>query len=332
MDSEPEELQFIGFLGIYKEAFKIVSSWRKIFTQITLSLILPLSFIFLAHIQIAEYLFGEILHNEAALDYTRTNSPMYKRISERLSSEWLTFWIFKAVYLLFVLILSLLSTSAVVYSIACIYTAKDLTFGKVLSVVPKVWKRLMITFLWNFFIMFVYNFVAILVVVFFIVLFGDSVAGVLMIFFVGVIYIVGFVYINVIWHLASVVSVLEDVYGIQAMIKSKALIQGKMGLGSAIYVSIQFSIFLVQVTFEKMMTNGDSMGTVFKASYAIICFLWLAEAILVGLVVQTIVYFVCKAYHHESIDKSSLSDHLEVYLGEYLPLKGRDVQLEQFDI
>ncbi|KAF5180226.1 polyadenylate-binding protein 1-B-binding protein [Thalictrum thalictroides] len=333
MDREPEELQFIGFFGVYKEAYKIVFSWRKIFTEIALGLILPLSFLFLAHIYISELLFGTILRNETALDYTRTGSPRYNRISDRLSSEWITFWLFKAVYLLFVLILSLLSTSAVVYTIACIYTAKDLTFKKVLSVVPKVWKRLMITFLWNFTIMFVYNFAAIVVVVL-CVLAADALAGkvvgLIIMVLLLIVYLAGFVYINVIWHLASVVSVLEDMYGLQAMKKSKELIKGKMGLGSAIYVTIQFCILLIQFAFEEFVIYTDTLTS--RVIWGIICFFLLSSLILLGLVVQTVVYFICKSYRHESIDKSCLSDHLEVYLGDYTPLKGRDVQLEQFDI
>ncbi|PIA28523.1 hypothetical protein AQUCO_06900058v1 [Aquilegia coerulea] len=335
MDREPEELQFIGFFGVYKEAYKIVFSWRKIFTEIALGLILPLSFIFLAHIYISELLFGKILHNEEVLDYTRTGSPTYNRISDRLSSEWITFWLFKAVYLLFVLILSLLSTSAVVYTIACIYTAKDLTFKKVLSVVPKVWKRLMITFLWNFTIMFVYNFAAIVVVVLCVWVadqIGGGVIGTIIMFLLLIAYFVGFVYINVIWHLASVISVLEDMYGIQAMIKSKELIKGKMGLASAIYITIQFCIILIQLTFEELVVYGDSLTMTGRLGWGIACFFLLSSLILLGLVVQTVVYFICKSYRHESIDKSCLSDHLEVYLGEYVPLKGRDVQLEHFNI
>jgi hypothetical protein len=42
------------------------------------------------------------------------------------------------------------------------------------------------------------------------------------------------------------------------------------------------------------------------------------------------VYLVCKSYHHESIHKSNISDHLEVYLGDYV--QARDVQMEQFEV
>ncbi|XP_058089780.1 uncharacterized protein LOC131236547 [Magnolia sinica] len=137
MDREPEELQFLGVFGIYKEAYKIFTTCQKIFSKITLALILPLSFIFLAHIQISDLLFSKIDHNEEALDTTQVGSPTQKEILHRLSSEWTTYILFKAAYLVLVLILSLLSTSAVVYTIACVYTAKNLTFRKVMSVVPK---------------------------------------------------------------------------------------------------------------------------------------------------------------------------------------------------
>lgn len=53
---------------------------------------------------------------------------------------------------------------------------------------------------------------------------------------------------------------------------------------------------------------------------------------LIALVVQTVIYLVCKSYHHENIDKSILADHLEVYLGEYVPLNGKAVQMESLSV
>ncbi|KAK7828719.1 hypothetical protein CFP56_029993 [Quercus suber] len=69
MDREQEDLQFLGFFGVFKESFKIIFSWRRIFSQITLALILPLSFIFLAHIQISQLLFFKILNDQDTLDF-----------------------------------------------------------------------------------------------------------------------------------------------------------------------------------------------------------------------------------------------------------------------
>jgi hypothetical protein len=49
--------------------------------------------------------------------------------------------------------------------------------------------------------------------------------------------LVVFVYISLLWHLASVVSVLEDLYEIKSMI-CKALIKGKMGLVVALFFTL----------------------------------------------------------------------------------------------
>ncbi|TKY56046.1 hypothetical protein E2542_SST20475 [Spatholobus suberectus] len=130
MDREQEEMQFIGFFGVYKEASKIILSWRRIFSQITLTLILPLSFIFLIHIEVSNLLFRKILFNSIVMDETKPNTPQHDKLSDMISSEVITLLLFKIAYFTLLLIFSLLSTSAVVYTIASIYTAKDVTFKK----------------------------------------------------------------------------------------------------------------------------------------------------------------------------------------------------------
>ncbi|KAK9292094.1 hypothetical protein L1049_020050 [Liquidambar formosana] len=332
MDREQEEIQFLGLFGIFKESFNIIFSWRKIFTQITLALILPLSFIFLAHIEFSELLFYKILHDEHMLHHTREGTPRYSKLSDVISSDWITFWLFKAAYLLFVLILSLLSTSAVVYTVACIYTAKEITFKKVMSVVPKVWKRLMVTFIWNFVIVFAYNIIAIIVIIVWSLLATNEAIAITTFVLLFIIYMMGLVYISIVWHLASVVTVLEDSCGIKAMVKSKALIKGKMGVAVVIFLLLMLCSIGIQVVFQLFVVFGLAPSTGMRIFYGIGCLLLLIGLILFGLTIQTVVYFVCKSYHHENIDKSSLADHLEVYLGDYVPLKAKDVQLEHYQV
>ncbi|GMN56415.1 hypothetical protein TIFTF001_025531 [Ficus carica] len=336
MDREQEEMQFLGVCGIYKEAYDIVFSWRKIFSKITLALILPLSLIFLIHKEISNILFRNIIINEIDLDQTRVGSPEYDKLSHLISSELITLWLFKIAYFTILLIFSLLSTSAVVYTIACIYTGKEVTFKRVMSVVPKVWKRLMVTFLWTFLAFSAYNITAILIIIVATIYAVSSTYNVdLMIGIILVIvYLLGFVYLGLVWLLACVVSVLEDIRGIEAMSKSKALIRGKTGVGMLIFSKLAISVLMLQFAFQRLVVNGWSLEVVNRVGYGILCLLVLLKLVLFGLVIQTVLYFVCKSYHHENIDKSALSDHLEVYqlLGEYVPLKSKDVQLEQFQV
>ncbi|KAK9080009.1 hypothetical protein SSX86_001684 [Deinandra increscens subsp. villosa] len=330
MDQEQEEIQFLGFFGIFKETFKIISTYKQIFTQITLSIILPLSFIFLAHIQVSEYLFGEILRHEYDLDQTPKNTNRYNSLSDLISSEWTYFWLFKATYFIFFFILSLISTSAIVYTIACIYTSKNTSFKSIISVVPKVWKRLMVTFVWNVIIVCVLNLVVLLVFIIWAALLGFSTFGVFILSIIGIVYLSIFIYISVIWHLASVISVLEEDYGIRAMLKSKELIKGKTIVSIAIYSFLNLCFIGLQMGFEWHVVLGEG-SIMIRSIDALIFFFLLSFLILFSLTAQTIIYFICKSFHHQNIDKTLLADHLEVCLGDYLPLKSKDIQLENFD-
>ncbi|KAK4741031.1 hypothetical protein SAY87_024619 [Trapa incisa] len=334
MDREQEEMQFLGLFGVFRESFNIIRSWRRIFMQISLTLILPLSFVFLLHIDVSEVLLSKIIYNEEALDRS-VGTPRYQRLSDVLSREWTLFFLFKAAYITFFLVLSLLSTAAVVYTIACAYTARDVTFRKVLSVVPRVWKRLFITFLCIFVAVFLYNTLAISLMIAVIMVAGNSAAGSAVLIVLLALYLAGTVYMTVVWQLASVVSVLEEDYGVRAMTKSKDLIKGKLILSVAVFFILILSLWLVQTMFETLVVRvgGSSGGGIpARICYAVVCFVLLSGLFLFGLTIQTVIYLVCKSYHHENIDKSALSDHLDVYLGEYVPLKAKDVQLEHYQV
>ncbi|XP_076902239.1 uncharacterized protein LOC143556911 [Bidens hawaiensis] len=332
MDREQEEMQFLGLFGIFKESYKIIVSWRKIFSKITLTLILPLAFIFLAHLEISHSLFKDIKHTEFEKEVTRPGTKRYNNLSDTLSSEWITFGLFKVAYFTTLLILSLLSTAAVVYTIASVYTGRELTFKKVMSVVPKVWKRLMVTFLCMFAAFFVYNFLAAIIMVICWVILPFNAIGAIILYVVLIMYLMGFVYMTVIWQLASVVSVLESSYGVKAMTKSMDLIKGNRVVAIAVFFLLNLSFLLIQFLFEVFVVHGNSLEAWKRVGFGVLCLVLLLTFFLFGLVIQTILYLVCKSYHHENIDKGELSNHLESYLGEYEPLNGKDVQLEQYHV
>ncbi|KAM7507834.1 hypothetical protein LguiA_018287 [Lonicera macranthoides] len=330
MDREQEDLQFLGLFGIYRESFKIIYKWKKIFSQITLALIIPLSFIFLAHMEISYLIFRRMRHTAYLLYQIYPGSGTYHLLFDRMTRERAYFWLFRLAYYVVILIFYLLSTSAVVYTIACVYTAREITFKRIMSVVPKVWKRLMLTFLCAFLAFSIYNLVFVLTILLWIVTIGDSNAFVPIFYITLILYLVGFVYMTVVWQLASVVSVLENAYGFKAVMKSKNLIKGKLWIAIFIFFKLNFSLVCIQFVFEIFVVHGYYLETWKKFLIGTACLAGLYMLVLLGLVIQTIIYFVCKSYHHENIDKSALSDHLEViYLGEYLPLKGKDIQLER---
>ncbi|KAG5250771.1 polyadenylate-binding protein B-binding protein [Salix suchowensis] len=280
MERKQEEMQFLGVFGIFQEAYKIIFSCRKIFRQITLALILPLQFI--------------IINNEVELLGTEAGTKRYNQLSDHISSEFAYLCLFKVAYSILCVLFSLLSTAAVVYTIASIYAGREVSFKKVMSAVPKVWKRLMVTFLSIFVALLAYVAVAILV--------------------------------------SSTVSVLEEVCGFKAMTKSRALIKGKMWTALIIFFNLTITSAVVNMAFQNLAVHGVSMNMAGRVFLGVICSALFLGLFLFGFVTQTVIYFVCKSNHHENIEKSALSDHLEAYHGEYAPLKSKDLQLEQYDV
>jgi len=334
MDREPEDLQFLGTVGIIGEAFKILRSCAKLLGALTLTLILPLCFAILGHQLVSEYLLNKIRWNEMFYR-VEAGSPAGERTMRELTREWTELFVFLAAYAVFVLAFSLLSTAAVVYTVASIYTGKEISYARVMSIVPRVWKRLMVTFLGFFLIVFAYY--AVFVSVFFLLIFtvevNDLSSGIFIfgLVLIAAVFFCGYVFISMVWHLACVISVLEDKYGLGAMRKSKDLIKGKRITG--LVLDILYLVFggIIGWFFGYAVLHGNrhGVGSAARGANGTVLVGLLCFVNLMGLLTQSVFYLVCKSYHHESIDKSSLSDHLEVYLGDYVPLKSSIIQLEE---
>ncbi|KAL4310236.1 hypothetical protein GQ457_01G028480 [Hibiscus cannabinus] len=291
-----------------------------------------MSVVYLLHLEVFTLFFGKIMDNVNELDETRSPTKFMK-LHHLISFQGALFCLFNLAYFTLYLIFSLLSTAAVVYTVACIYTARarELTFGKVMTVVPRVWKRLMVTFLCISATMVLYLVVAIFVFISCAVLLihTDLFHFQAVLVVVLVLFLVGLVFLTVIWELASVVSVLEEAYGFEAMMKSTNLIKGKLCVAIVIFVKLSVGYAIIQIAFQTLVVDGSSLGMAKRVVYAILCFVSLSGINLFELVVKTVIYFVCKSYHHENIDKTVLWDHLEAYSGEYVPTKENDFQLQQ---
>ncbi|KAJ0753253.1 hypothetical protein HanPI659440_Chr09g0333601 [Helianthus annuus] len=321
MDKPQEEMQEVGFFGIYKESFKTIFSWKKIFTQITLTFILPLSFIFLAHFIIAYILEWRISRAEDQIYYNNVDS---ERFYHRLSTAYIGYWVFKFTYLSFLLLFSLLSTAAIVYTIASLYSGNEVTFKKVLKIVPKVWKRLALTFLWTYLGFFMYNVIAGVVYYIWETTTTYTTFAIVVLYILLALYCVGFIYITALWQLASVVTVLESSYGLKAILRGNSLIKGKRWLSWFVFFGLCCIFGGILIMFFSFAWYGF-----FGLMMGLLCVFLLMNLFLLGYVAQTMLYLVCKSYHREPIDKMGLSSQLGGYLGEFEPAfkVDKDIQL-----
>ena len=300
METAQEDMKLLGVFGIYQESRKIMAPWRRIFNQIALAFILPLCFIILFQSGLSRFHFSRIPYqSRGERTYTSTDRVVHVRVNLK--------------YVAFPFIFSLLSTSAVVHTIACIYVNREVTFKKFINVIPQVCirKRLIVTSIAIIVLIFIYIAVAVVTVALCSGIGGFASIALFLIFSIG--YIIGFVYITTVCQLASAVTILEESSGIEAMKRSRNLIKGKFRMALSLFFMSNVLVWTIEFVFYNLVVSGLVSGMWKRALIAMFCLALLVTVYLYGLVLQTISYFVCKSYHNEIIDKPTLSQ----LLGEY---------------
>ncbi|XP_010538302.1 PREDICTED: uncharacterized protein LOC104812705 [Tarenaya hassleriana] len=320
MDLEPEELQFLTIPQVLVESISITKRSPRSFYLITLTLIFPLSLAILAH---SLFTHPIIVKLDSVDSYN----------SARARHDWTVLLVIQFCYLIFLFAFSLLSTAAAVFTVASLYTASPVSFSSTIYAIPKVFKRLFITFLWIALLMFAYNAVFFLFLVMLLIAIDMNMLG-LAIFaglVISLLYFGVHVYITALWHLGSVVSVLEPIYGYAAMKKGYELLKGRTQMGMVLVFVYLILCTLIGGVFRSVVVHGGEnhgIWTRIVIGGSLVGVLVIVN--LVGLLIQSVFYYVCKSYHRESIDKTALHDHLGGYLGEYVPLKS-NIQMENLN-
>lgn len=330
MDPTQQDLKFIRSMGIITESFKTILKWKKIFAQITLTLILPFSIIFIAHMEISKRFFHKIERDPFELLTGVVEGYRSFFYAQVTSVDWLYYLLFKTIFITVVIVFCLLSTAAVSYTVASIYTGSDVSYRKSMKVLPKVWKRLILTLLCMFLTLFAYNLITTVFFFLWFVICSDTVASPFVLFAIFISYVFGFLYLSIIWQIASVVSVLENSLGLKSMIKSMDLIKGKRRVAVSIsFLSYTFLVGTVLMYMALVLSDDGYMGFLYKLVIGILCWILLLITFLLFTVTQSILYLVCKSHHRETIDKVSLSTYLGAYFGGSQPVFkiGEDIQL-----
>lgn len=323
--NEQEKLQFLGFLGIFKESIKLILAWPKIFFQITIFLILPQSCILLVDNWVFKTPhFNKNYNNIPTLEHNNQltlRSPSYENIlGSMIFNQNVTYTLTKSTVLWIISIISSFVTiSSIAYTISYIYQNEKVSFKKVISVLPKVWKPFMITYLSWYCVIFIYTIVLVIWALIFVTLDKQYI-------FIGglVLFVVGMVYVSIIWEFSITISVLENIRGFNALKKSKELIKGKLSTALGILlVLIILEAPIIAAIIHDQLLGGEVQLTIWFGIFKVV---WSTLTCLLGYVSQVVFYFVCKSYHQqENIEKiSSLTtknDNLNLYLGEYVPLK-----------
>ncbi|KAI3878420.1 hypothetical protein MKW98_001835 [Papaver atlanticum] len=299
-----EDLKFLSEdHQIIKEALKIPSKSSPIkFFLITVTLILPLSLMQLL-LETHSFILFFILADYFSGDHH--SSPSYKQFIR-------TYSIHEFFYILSLFLFSLLSTSAIVFTVASLYASKPVSFIPTLFAIPRIFKHLVITFFYVFLLMIV-SYLAYYVPIS--VLAAKNINGALFWVFsiiFGIIYDLVHIYVTAQWHLASVISVLEpNGYGLEAMKKSTQLLRGRTSIAFGLALLYLGATWTLEFVFEFALES--QVDFMFKLLLGLLCLFMLVVVNLTGLLVQSVFYYACKSHHNEVVDKKLLYDHLGSY-------------------
>ncbi|RZC76749.1 hypothetical protein C5167_000888 [Papaver somniferum] len=215
-------------------------------------------------------------------------------------------------YILSLFLFSLLSTSAIVFTLSSLYASISVSFIPTLFAIPRIFKHLMITFFYVLLLVIV-NYLAYYVPCFVLAAININEAllwGFSIIF--AIIYDLVHFYVTAQWHLASVISVLEpNCYGLAAMKKSTQLLRGRTRIAFRLASLYLGALWTIEIVFE--FAFESQVHFMVKLLLGLLCLLMLVAVNLTGLLVQSVFYYACKSHHNQVVDKKVLYDHLGSY-------------------
>ncbi|CAI9297030.1 unnamed protein product [Lactuca saligna] len=215
--------------------------------------------------------------------------------------------------------LLLISKAAVVYSVDCTYSRKMFDSSKFYLILRKIWKRIVSTYLLvctvivgclTSFLVLLISVSSLLSVIGFS---PNSIAYSAIIF--GLFFSVFFANAIIICDLSMVISVLEDISGSEAILRSTVLIRGQTQVGLMIFLGSTIGMAFIEGLFEhrvKTLSYGDGSSRIWEGPLLVIMY---SFVVLINFMMSTVFYFSCKSYSLEngsSVECQSVLEALTV--------------------
>lgn len=298
------QIQSMNALDILRETVRILrfNSWG--FMGITVLLICPVSAVLLSNVTVDHSVMRNLsvrlmlVAQTSGLPLRPVIKQSCQRFAETVVSSAMCFPLYAT--------LLLLSKTAIVYSVDCTYSRKKFDVFKFCLIVAKFWKKILFTYMWvctvivgcvTMFCVFLVAFCSALAVLGFS---PDVVVYCAM--FVGLVFSVVFANAIIICNIAMVISVLEDVSGAQAMLRSSILIKGQTQVGLLIFLGSTIGMAFVEGLFEhrvKTLSYGDGSSRVWEGPLLVVMY---SFVMLIDSMMSAVFYFSCRSSSVEISD------------------------------
>ncbi|XP_042500620.1 uncharacterized protein LOC122078619 [Macadamia integrifolia] len=294
-------------LEILRETVRILRYNSSVFMGIAVVLICPVSAVLLSNVLVDRSIVKRLTIR--LLVVARSTGlplkPFIKQSCQRLSEMALANIFCFPMYITF----SLLSKAAVVHSVDCTYSRKKFDVTKFFTIILKIWKRLVATYIWA--CMVIVGCIALFLVLLVAVCNIFSIVGfssdliVYPAMMIGLVFSIVFANAIIICNLAIVISVLEDISGPEALLRSSILIQGQTQVGLLIFLGSTMGMTFVEGLFEhrvKALSYGDGSSRIWEGPLLVIMH---SFVVLIDSMMSAVFSFTCRSSSMESSEGES---------------------------
>ncbi|KAG5603498.1 hypothetical protein H5410_024990 [Solanum commersonii] len=306
-NSELEDRHFhsMDALEILKETVTILRYNPIGFLSIAALLICPVSAVLLSNVLVDPYVVKKLmirllfLAKSSGLPLKPFINQSCQKFSEMVISAVMCFPLYVS--------LLLLSKAAIVYSVDCTYSRKNFDSKKFYIIVTKIWKRIVVTYMWV--CMVITGCLALFLVLLVAVSSAFSVMGFppdLILYpamIVGIIFSIILANAMIICNIAIVISVLEDDSGPEALLRSSSLINGQTQVGLLIFLGSTIGMTFVEGLFEHRVKIISGSSRIWEGPLLVILY---SFVMLIDSMMSTVFYFSCKSYGMEASNEESL--------------------------
>ncbi|KAF5727433.1 Son of sevenless [Tripterygium wilfordii] len=303
-DGHSYEFRSKSALEILRETVRILRYNASGFMLTAVVLICPVSAIFLSNLLVDQ---SSVKKVTARLMLVAKSSglPM-KPFIKQSCHQFSEMVVSSAMCFPFFITFSLLSKAAVVYSVDSTYSKKQVVFSKLYVMLRKIWKRLVLTYVWV--CMVIVGCITTSSIILVAVCSTVSVIGfspdliVFVAVMLGLVFSVVLANAIIICNTAIVISVLEDISGPQALLRAGILIKGQTQVGLLIFLGSTIGMTFVEGLFEhrvKTLSYGDGSSRIWEGPLLVMMY---SFVVLIDLMMSAVYSFSCISYSMEASD------------------------------
>ncbi|PWA94774.1 hypothetical protein CTI12_AA056110 [Artemisia annua] len=294
--------RYNGALEIVLETMRIMRCNLIVFMVICGFLILPVSAIHLSNLLVDQSVVNQVsiqlllIAKSSGIEL----NPYVKQVCHKFSDIVIS----SIVYFSFYITLLLISKAAVVYAMECTYSRKKFECIKFYVFMRTIWRRIISTYL----LICVVNVGCVTLFVMLLIcvsrlLYAIGFSSNLILYttiVIGLFFAVILAQNIIICDLAIVMSVLEDVSGPLALLRSNVLVKGQTRVGLMMFLGSTIGVGIVKGLFEhrvKSLSYGDESFRMWERPVLVVMY---SFVVLIDFMMSTVFYFSCKSYSLEA--------------------------------